>query len=140
MSDFGSWMQANWNALGTLLIQLAFLIAGVWCVSNLLKTLRSFQEQLGAVLKLLITASPVERQAATGAVRHSLSDSSPFWLMPSETPATNVAEQPEIIGKGPSRFAVAWHNSIIWLKTPMHSGEQASWRRVIRWLQSPAGS
>jgi len=29
---------------------------------------------------------------------------------------------------------------VVWLQTPMSSGNAAPWRRAIRWLQTPAGS
>ena len=29
---------------------------------------------------------------------------------------------------------------MVWLQTPMSSGEVAPWRRAIKWLQAPAGS
>ena len=35
MSEFISWVQGNWQALGTLLTQLAFLVAGVWFARNI---------------------------------------------------------------------------------------------------------
>lgn len=129
MSEFSSWMESNWHALGSLLIQLAFLAAGVWFARHLLRTMRSFQEQLGALLKLSITAS-------SDSTKHPLADASPYWLTPSEAQPASLAESTE---SGPSRFAIACRHLILWLKGPM-SAEFTTWHRIIRWLQAPIGS
>lgn len=139
MSEFFSWAQVNWHALGTLLTQFAFLVACVWFARNFLKTMRVFQEQVGALLRLLITATPTESEShLVGAnVKRSLAEASPYWLTPSETqPAT----APEDTDSGPSRFVVAWHRLLLWLQEPMRTSEASRWRRVIHWLQAPAGN
>src|SRR5260221_2025956 len=61
MNEFKPWTQNDWYALGSLLTQLAFLFAGVWFARNILRTMRAFQEQAGALLKLSITRAPGER-------------------------------------------------------------------------------
>ena len=127
MNEFGTWMQSNWYALGNLLIQFVFLAAGIWFARKILKTVRAFQEQVGALLKLSVA----------GTAGRSLGDASPYWLTPSEAAPDLTAELTE---SRPSRWAVAWHGTIQWLCAPMSSGELAAWRRVIRWLQAPAGS
>jgi hypothetical protein len=137
MNEFSPWTQGNWYALGSLLTQLAFLVAGVWFARNILKTMRAFQEQVGALLKLSITATPAERHSSGAGAKHPLADASPYWLTPSET---QTASRPEPTESGPGRFAVAWRGLVLWLKAPMSSAEVAPWRRVIRWLQAPAGS
>ena len=137
MSAFSIWMQSNWYGLGTLLTRLAFLIAGVWFARNFFQTLRSFQEQLGALLKLSITAAPPERHASSDSAKHSLADASPYWLTPSPAETISV---PELIESGPGRLAIAWSGVVVWLKAPMSSAEIVPWRRVLRWLQAPANS
>jgi len=137
MNEFGSWTQDNWYGLGTLLTQLAFLIAGVWFARNFLKTIRAFQEQIGALLKLSITATPAGRHLWSGPIKQTLAESSPYWLTPSET---ETARPPEPISSGPNRLVVAWHSVVVWLQAPMITSDVGPWTRVVRWLQSPAGS
>lgn len=136
MSEFSSWLQSNWYGLGNLLVELAFLIAGVWFARNILNAMRSFQEQVGALVKLSISATPVERQSSSSSDKHPLADASPYWLTPSETQTACLSEPTE---RGPGQFAVAWHRSVLWLQAPMNSTEVVPWRRVIRWLQAPIG-
>ena len=136
MSEVNSWMQSNWHALGSLLVQLAFLLAGVWFARNILGAMRAFQEQIGALLKLSITDAATERHSPSASSTRPLADS-PYWLTPSETQTPSLAEPAE---SGPSRFAVAWHHLVLWLQAPMSGAEVAPWRRVLRWLQAPAGS
>ncbi len=137
MSEFSSWTKDNWYALGTLLTQLAFLVAGVWFVRNLLKTMRAFQEQIGALLKLSITAAPAERLLGSTSAKHSLAEASPYWLTPSETQSVSPTEPVE---GNRSRLIVAWRHMVLWLRAPMSTADVAPWRRVVRWLQTPAGS
>ena len=54
MMDSNFWAQINWYAVGTLALQVAFLVAAVWFAKSVLKVVRSFQEQIGALLKLSI--------------------------------------------------------------------------------------
>jgi hypothetical protein len=137
MNEFATWMQSNWYSLGNLISQVSFLIAGIWFARKTLKTLRASQEQFGALLKLSVTGTLTERQSPSAAVGRVLADASPYWLTPSETAPPLAAEPVE---PGPSRWAVAWHSTVLWLRAPMTSGEAVAWRRVIRWLQAPAGS
>lgn len=140
--DSNLWTQINWYAVGTLLLQVAFLVAAVWFAKNILKIIRSFQEQVGALLKLSIAPGAAERHAEGAHAKHSLGETSPYWLTPSETQA---AAGPVLIEAGPGRVAVAWHalgsashHLVHWLQEPM--GGVAPWRRVVRWLQTPAGT
>jgi hypothetical protein len=135
MNEFISWAQVNWHEVGTLLTQLGFLVAAVWFARNILRTMRAFQEQLGALLRLSITSTPTEPPSASANVKRSLAEASPYWLTPSETQTDGAAEATE---SGPSRFAVAWHRMGHWLQEPMHSSGTSPLRLVIHWLQAPA--
>jgi hypothetical protein len=137
MDEFTIWMRGNWYALGNLLSQFAFLAAGIWFARKILKTIRASQEQVGTLLKLSVTGTLTERQSSSAIARRTLGDASPYWLTPSEAAPELPAELTE---SGPSRWAVAWHGTILWLCAPMSSGELAIWRRAIRWLQAPVGS
>lgn len=136
MSEFVSWVQVNWHELGALLTQVAFLVAGVWFARNVLRTMRAFQEQVGALLRLSITTTPTDANPAEAKAKRSLAEASPYWLTPSETQTVTT---PEIADSGPSRFAIAWHRLVLWLQEPMSTSEASPWRRVIHWLQAPAG-
>jgi hypothetical protein len=137
MNEFTAWMQNNWYALGNLLVQAAFLAAGVWFARRILRTMRSSQEQVGALLKLSVTGAITERHSSSTPAERSFASASPYWLTPAEIPP---APLPELRESGPSRRAVAWHGLIVWLQTPMSSGNAAPWRRAVKWLQAPAGS
>jgi hypothetical protein len=130
MNEF-SWTDINWYALGSLLSQFAFLAAGIWFARNLLRMIRAFQEQIGALLKLSITAGSGEPQAANANLRRTF-EAGPYWLAP-ETHATASSERADT---GSS----AWCRVILWLNAPMHSAEISAWRRAMHWLQAPSGS
>jgi len=139
MNDFTTWMQSNWYALGNLLSQFAFLAAGVWFARKILRTMRASQEQVGALLKLSVTGAVNERHSSSAAAERSFANASPYWLTPGEIPAAS-ASAPEPHESAPGRLAVAGHGVMVWLKTPMSSGQTAPWRRAIKWLQAPARS
>jgi len=124
-------MSDNWYAPASLVIQLSFLIAGVWFARNILRTMRASQEQLGAMLKFSITG------AIAASANDSLRADSPYCLVPSETEAAGRAQATE---NGPGGFAIARRKIAHWLQAPMSSSEAAPWRRIINWLQAPAGS
>jgi hypothetical protein len=136
MNEFTVWMQSNWFALGNLLIQAAFLAAGIWFAREILRNMRASQEQVGTLLKLTIAGAIPDRHSAP-AVDRSFATASPYWLTPQET---SPAPLPDLNESGPSRWFIARHSLIVWLQTPMGSGEVAPWRRAIKWLQAPAGS
>jgi hypothetical protein len=136
MNELSPWTGSDWYALGILLTQFAFLVAGVWFARNLLRIFRAFQEQLGALLKVSITAAPEERSPLNPEVKYSRAASDRYWLLPSE-PRTDAVPEPQ--SAGPNRFATAWHGIVLWLNAPMHTSEVSAWRRVITWLQAPAG-
>ena len=137
MSEFATWMQSNWYALGNLLLQIAFLAAGVRFAREILRTMRASQEHIGALLKLSVTGAINERHSSSTVAERSFANASPYWLTPAEIPPVGPLELPE---SRPSRWVVAWHTLVVWLQAPMRSGDTASWRKAIKWLQSPAGS
>jgi hypothetical protein len=137
MTEFTTWMQSNWYALGNLLSQFVFLAAGIWFARKILTTMRASQEQVGALLKLSVPGAIAERQSPSAVAERSFASASPFWLTPTEIPPVGPLELSE---SGPRRWTAARHNLVVWLQTPMSSGSVAPWRRAIRWLQSPAGS
>jgi hypothetical protein len=137
MNDLNALDQNYWFASASLFIQLAFLIAGVWFALNILKTLRAFQEQIGALLKLSITGVAAERNVPNSSAERSLAESGPYWLAPSDPEA---AALPQLTERGPSRIVVARRKMVLWLQAPMTSTQSAPWRRIITWLQAPAGS
>lgn len=138
MDDFKPWMQSDWYALGNLLIWSGFLVAGVWFARNLLRTIRAFQEQIGALLKMSITSAPAERPSASTIAARSLGEASPYWLPPSEV---QIVTPPPPVERRPNRLATSWHGLVRWLQEPMGTSQQESyWRRMIHWLQAPAGS
>ena len=142
MNELSFWTDLNWYALAGLLAELAFLIAGVWFARNLLRTIRAFQEQMGALLKLSITATPSERSTSSLSPKHPTVETSQYWLAPSEIqPEAHPTSQPEPAESAPGSLALAWRGVVRWLRTPMRTRQRAStWRRLVHWLQAPAGS
>jgi hypothetical protein len=123
MNDFGPLAIKDWYALGSLVAQLGFLAAAVWFARNFLTTMRAFQEQIGALLKLSITSSPVERQSTHAAARNVLAPANPT----------------EVVERGPNLFAAGWQRTLHWLREPMGGSRVSYRRRVINWLQAPVG-
>jgi hypothetical protein len=135
MNEFNSWTEINWYSLGSLLIQLALLVAGVWFARDFLKAMRAFQEQVGALLKLSITSDPHSGGVHT---KRRFADVSQYWLLPMDTPPAPGASEPA--ERGPGRLAGAWHCLAVWLQEPMYTAEVSVWRRFVGWLQAPSGS
>ncbi len=140
MNAYSDWIQNNWYEAGSFLVQFTFLMAGIWFARKILRTLRASQEQVGALLRLSVS-DVIPEQAHTASQRASseanpLTGSSPYWLVQTETPPVSVLDAPE---PGPGRLASAGQGVARWLQTPMSTGPSPL-RRVIRWLQSPAGS
>lgn len=131
MSDFSSWLQDNWYELGSLLTLMAFLIAGVWFARNILQTIRAFQDQIAALLKLLL-ASPAKRPLKSPSVKDALAEGISSWL---ETPAISLSEPR---AKEPNRFVLACSRFLARLQGPIRAASAAP-RRVVRWLQAPVG-
>jgi len=142
MNDLNALDQSYWFASASLFVQLAFLIAGVWFALNILRTLRAFQEQIGALLKLSITGvtstgvTP-DRNLSVASPTRPLTDASPYWLAPSDAAP---APTPPLEERGPARITVARRKMVLWLQTPMTSTQPDPWRRVVSWLQAPAGT
>ena len=130
MSDFGSWMQDNWYEFGTLLLEFAFVAGCVWFAANVLKTIKAFQDQVGALLKLSL-APPAQRSLVDPSAKEVLAEGISSWLAPSETPAST----PEPVPGRPNRFALASSHAMLWMQSPMSS--PAPWRRIVKWLQAP---
>jgi hypothetical protein len=130
-------MSDNWYAPASMVIQLSFLIAGVWFARNILRAIRASQEQLGAMLKFSIAGVTAEWHSSTVNANESLAADSRYCRVPSETEAAGRAQPTE---SGPGRFAIARRKIALWLQAPMSSSEAAPWRRVINWLQAAAGS
>jgi hypothetical protein len=137
MNEYTTWMQGNWYALGNLLSQFAFLAAGMWFARKILRTMRASQEQVGALLKLSLTGAVQERHSSSMTAERTFASVSPYWLTPTEVPPVVTPESQE---SGPSRWSIARHHVVLWLKTPMSSGETAPWRKAVKWLQAPAGT
>ncbi|HET7105271.1 MAG TPA: hypothetical protein VFI38_00560 [Candidatus Acidoferrum sp.] len=136
MNDFSPLVVKDWYALGSLVAQIGFLVAAVWFARNFLRTMRAFQEQIGALLKLSITSTPGERQSANANARNVIAEGSPYWLPPAPSAP---AERAEVVERGPSLFAVGFQRTLHWMREPMGSAQVSYRRRVINWLQAPAG-
>ena len=132
MSDFGSWLQDNWYELGTLLTLMAFLAASVWFARNILKTMRTFQHQVGAFLKLSL-ASAAPKAAKTPSAKDALAEGISSWL---ETPAI---DSPKTEDFRSNRIAFDGSRLWSWLRVPIRAAGAAP-RRMVRWLQAPVGS
>jgi hypothetical protein len=127
MSEVNDWMQNNWYELGSLLVQMGLLVAGVWFARKILRTLRASQEQVGALLKLSVLDASAERPAPAAIVERAARIEAPALALPDR--AEGVAEM------------VATRGGLLkWLQAPMESGGAAPRGRVMRWLQAPAGS
>ena len=130
-----TWIQSNWYELGNLLSQFAFLAAGIWFARKILRTMRASQEQFGALLKLSMTSSVIERPSSSVIADRTLSGASPYWLTPAEPTPPVLSEPAEM---GPTRWEMARRSVLAWLQAPMSKAEVTPWRRVIKWLQEPA--
>jgi hypothetical protein len=132
MNEIATWMQGNWYALGNLLAQFAFLVAGVWFARRILKTLRASQEQFGALLKLSMTDGLKPNAMPQRPTPYVMAE----WPTEAQTPAPVLSEP------APRRnyLAIACRATVRWLKTPMRRRPDAPWRRILHWLQSPVRS
>lgn len=141
MNDWMPWTQSDWYAAGSLIIRLGFLVAAVWFAHNLLRTIRGFQEQVGALLKLSINSNPAERPAtdASAIAARSLGDASPYWLPVQETRAPAFSEGRSTEGRSNGPVGL-WRGFIDWLNEPVSTSRISTWRRMLNWLQAPAGS
>jgi len=117
MSEISDWIQGNWFALGSLLVQCAILA-----------TLFSFARKVLGALQASLNQAEVPQEPS-----------------PSDAPdmQPTIQEAGPVFGAGitgpaDGGLADAGHNLISWLQQPM--GEVRAWRRVMRWLQAPMGS
>ena len=134
MNEIAAWIQNNWYSLGNLLAQFAFLAAGVWFARKILKTIRASQEQFGALLRLSLSDQLNDRSKANAPAHHATPYVMAEWPA-GETPALSMPQPGQR-----HHFAAALHGITHWLQAPMASGEFTLRRRVLRWLQAPAGS
>ena len=141
MNDFSPLQIKDWYALGSLFAEIGFLVAAVWFARNFLRTMRAFQEQIGALLKLSITSAPGERQSTNTAARNVLAEGSPYWLPPSPSASAEAPANPTEVTteRGPNLFVAGWQRTLHWLREPMGTAQVSYRRRVINWLQAPAG-
>src|SRR5215467_3131244 len=63
MTDSRSWIQENWYQLGSFFIQCGFLFIAIWFARKVLRTLRSSQEQVGALLKIAVAGIAPDRHS-----------------------------------------------------------------------------
>src|ERR1700745_2130879 len=119
MSESTTWIQSNWYALGSLLLQVAFLAAVVRFAGEILRTMRASQEHVGALVKLAVSGALSERPAPSAVAERPFLRASPYWLTPTEIPPVGPLELPE---DHPSRWTMARHGLVVWLLTPMSSG------------------
>jgi len=124
----------QWYQLGSLFIQAGFLVAAVWSVRAILKSIRASQEQMGALLRVTLCGG-------TGSDEHSraTSRSTPYLLDGWPEPAPNPAPAITTISSERSRGRF-WSAMTAWLQAPIESSGISPWRRAVRWLQAPAGS
>jgi len=132
MTDSRSWIQENWYQLGSFFIQCGFLFIAIWFARKILRTLRSSQEQVGALLKIAVAGIAPDRHSEP--VDRSASEPSSFCLPPAPSPVAAQRCSPEFSTvSSPGFFA--------WWKAPMGiTTGTTSFHRVLRWLQSPVNS
>jgi len=119
MNEFIGFIQDHWFEGGTLLVQVSILALIVRYARRALMTMRASQEQVGALLRLSLSDSIAERSGAPIAEAPVLTEES-------------VSVGAQLLGES--------HSVSEWLQAPMTSRPSAPWRRIIRWLQAPAGS
>ena len=141
MNDLMPGMQNDWYAAGSLLIRVGFLVAVVWFARNFLRTIKAFQEQVGALLKLSITSTSGDGNSpnASAIAARSLGEASPYWLPPQDTHAA-VFQEWRFAESRTNIIVTAWRGMVHWLNEPMATSGISTWRRMLNWLQAPAGS
>jgi hypothetical protein len=121
----------QWYQAGNLLAQAGFLIAGVWSVRAILKSMRASQEQMGALLKLTISVG--EREESL----RSHPRATPYLLDGWPEPAQDSVRA---VSQSTSRRLGLWSGLATWLQEPMVPSGVSPWRKAVRWLQAPAGT
>ncbi len=122
MSDFSDWLQNNLVDLARLAVQCAILATVVSYGRKLLKTLRASQEQVGALLKL---------SGASAVAVEEPPSFTPWVAAPDLEPQHAEARTPQLT---PSANRVG-----SWLQAPMRRPGVSPLRKMVRWLQAPAG-
>jgi hypothetical protein len=149
MTEISTWIQSNWYEFGSILAQIAFLVAGVWFARKILKTLRASQEQFGALLKLTLTDELAERAKANAAAQRPTASveadrPTPYVMAEWPTAPAPAPETPALTlpgGQRPHNPLVAACRGIVrWLKAPIRRPGPSPLRKVARWLQAPARS
>jgi len=123
----------QWYQAGSLLVQAGFLIAGVWSVRAILKNMRASQEQMGALLKLTVSAGDGEENP------RSHPRATPYLLDGWPESAQNTVPATSLSQSADPQSGV-WSGLATWLKEPMVRSGISPWRRAVRWLQAPAGT
>jgi len=124
----------HWYQAGSLFIQVGFLIAAVWSVRAILKSVRSSQEQMGALLRLTLSGTQSEESLRSGVrATPSLLDG---WPEAAQRPLAETAAE----NQQEKSHGSPWVGLLGWLQEPMASSGASPWRRAVRWLQAPAGS
>jgi hypothetical protein len=123
----------RWFQAGSLFIQAGFLIAAVWSVRAILRSLRASQVQMGALLQLTVSGTHSEENARTGP------RPTPY-LLDGWPEASQHAAAEETIENPPNRRhrERVWAGLVGWLQQPMAGSNLGMWRRMVRWLQAPA--
>ena len=126
-------LASHWYQAGSLFIQLGFLIAAVWSVRTIAKSIRVSQEQMGALLNLTLSGAYSEgNERARPRPTPYLLDG---WPEPKHAPVYATMENNDReVRRG------AFAGLLAWLREPMASSGIGHWRRMVRWLQAPAGS
>ena len=122
----------RWYQAGSLLVQAAFLIAGVWSVRAILKHMRASQQQMGTLLKLAVSGGASGEEGLRTSHRPT-----PYLLEGWPEAAANP--QLATAQSGRPRKS-AWSSMAAWLQEPVVSSGISPWRRAVRWLQAPASS
>ena len=126
-------LASQWYQAGSLFIQAGFLMAAIWSVRTIVKSIRVSQDQIGALLRLTLNGVRPEDDRRTNAQPAPyLLDS---WPEIAPAPVHATTENGEKEGR---RSALA--GLIGWLREPMADSGIGQWRRMVRWLQAPTGS
>src|SRR5216684_1166522 len=132
MSDFSDWLQNNLVDLARLAVQCAILATVVSYGRKLLKTLRASQEQVGALLKLSVSDTAAHAAAETIA--------QPEPSLEAQTFSSLLPEPLHAEARAPQLMAPSANGVASWLQAPMRRPGVSPWRKVVRWLQAPAGN
>src|ERR1700687_4429322 len=169
MSEISDWFQNNWIDLARLLVQCAILATVVRFGRKLLATLRASQEQVGALLKLSVSDTLAERTAPApepepvfaGAFSRTsyaaereqslggrvIGAQAPAFTTPAPQRAESPSLTPWVSAPATEPEPVNYQAAAVparpsvssWLQAPMRSSGVSPWRKVVRWLQAPAG-